>query len=168
MKTSGYDISGQYLFSEDLSVNAFVNQDWRDSEQAGSSNFSTANWFAKVDEQSTVVGLGAQYQNLMDKKLALGIDYNYSDGQSDTEVTQGLTTPYGDYFSTTHNVNAFADYQFSESMGVRFDWIFEQYQDADWSNHGMSVDQIPNVLTFGDLGHDYSAHYFGVTLSYQL
>ncbi|AQS37059.1 decaheme-associated outer membrane protein, MtrB/PioB family [Shewanella psychrophila] len=166
--TSGYDISGQYLINEDLSFNAFLNQDWRESEQASSSNFSTPNWYANADEQSTVVGLGMLYQNLLDKQLSLGVDYNYSDGQSDTEVTQGLTTPYGAYFSTSHNVNAFADYQMSESMGIRFDWIFEQYQDADWSNQGLSVDSIPNVLIFGDLSHDYNAHYFGVTLSYQL
>ena len=166
--TSGYDISGQYLVDKDLSLNAFLNQDWRDSEQAGSSNFSTPNWYSTADEQSTVVGLGILYQNLLDKTLSLGIDYNYSDGQSDTQVTQGLTTPYGAYFSTSHNVNAFADYQMSESIALRFDWIFEQYQDADWSNQGMSVDSIPNVLIFGDLSHDYNAHYFGVTLSYSL
>ncbi|WP_223293020.1 MULTISPECIES: MtrB/PioB family decaheme-associated outer membrane protein [Shewanella] len=166
--TSGYDISGQYLANEDLSFNAFFNQDWRDSDQAGSSNFSTANWYANVDEQSTILGLGMLYQNLVDKKLSLGIDYNYSDGQSDTEVKQGLVTPYGDYFSTSHNVNAFADYQFSESMAIRLDWIFEQYQDADWSDQDVSMSTIPNVLTFGDLSHDYSAHYFGLTLSYQL
>lgn len=168
VETSGYDISAQYLVNEDLNFNAFLNQDWRDSDQAGSSNFSSANWFSNVDEQSTVVGVGMQYQNLMDKKLSLGIDYNYSDGQSDTEVEQGLATPYGDYFSTSHNINAFADYQFSESLAIRVDWIFEQYQDADWSNQNVTMSTIPNVLTFGDLSHDYSAHYLGLTLSYEL
>ncbi len=168
VKTSGYDISAQYLFNRDLSINAFFNQDWRDSEQAGSSNFGDVNWYANLDEQSTLVGAGMQYQNLMDSKLSLGLDYNYSDGQSDTELTQGLTSPFGDYFSTKHNINAFADYQFSENMAIRIDWIFEQYEDADWSNQGIALDAIPNVLTFGSLSHDYSAHYLGLTLSYQL
>jgi len=168
VKTSGYDISAQYLIDEDLSLNAFLNQDWRDSEQAGSSNFGSANWYANSDERSTLVGAGMQYQNLMDSKLSLGLDYNYSDGQSDTEITQGLTSPYGDYFSTKHNINAFADYQFSEKMAIRIDWIFEQYEDADWSNQGLALDAIPNVLTFDSLSHDYSAHYLGLTLSYQL
>lgn len=166
--TQGYDISANYLFSERFSINAYLNQDWRDSDQAGSSNFSLPNWYANTDETSTLVGAGLDYIQLLDKKLDLGIDYSYSDGQSDTEVTQGLTSPYGDYFSEKHNINAFAKYQFGEKMALRFDWIFENYKDSDWLNQGLTVDSIPNVLTFGDLSHNYSAHYVGLTFSYQL
>ncbi|WP_037428290.1 MtrB/PioB family decaheme-associated outer membrane protein [Shewanella colwelliana] len=168
INTQGYDLSIQYAVNADLHLNAYLNQDWRDSEQAGSSNFAGPNWFTNSEDNSTLVGAGIGYQNLMDKKLKLGLDYTYSDGQSDTEVSQGFSSPYGSYYSTQHNVNAFADYQMSETIGLRFDWIFEQYQDADWANSGLSVDSIPNVLTFGSLSHDYSAHYFGLTLSYKL
>ncbi|MGP1782754.1 MtrB/PioB family outer membrane beta-barrel protein, partial [Shewanella frigidimarina] len=45
---------------------------------------------------------------------------------------------------------------------------FENYKDSDWLNQGLTVDSIPNVLTFGDLSHNYSAHYVGLTFSYQL
>ncbi|MCL1139090.1 MtrB/PioB family decaheme-associated outer membrane protein [Shewanella pneumatophori] len=166
--TQGYDISANYLLSDDLSINAYLNQDWRDSDQAGSSNFGLPNWFVNTDEKSTVIGAGVDYLHLLDKKLDLGLDYTYSDGQSDTEITQGLTSPYGDYFAKRHNINAFAQYHLNEKMALRFDWIFENYQDSDWLNQGTSVDTIPNVLTFGDLSHDYSAHYVGLTFSYQL
>ncbi|MCG9696212.1 MtrB/PioB family decaheme-associated outer membrane protein [Shewanella sp. Isolate11] len=168
VETQGYDLSANYAINDNISLNAFVNQDWRDSDQAGSSNFGTPNWFATAEEQSTLIGTGINYGNLMDNKLNLGLDYTYSDGQSDTQVTQGLQSPYGDYYSTKHNVNAFARYQVSEAVGLRFDWIYEQYQDTDWANQGLTLDAIPNVLSFGDLSHDYSSHYFGLTLSYQL
>ncbi|WP_299806630.1 MtrB/PioB family decaheme-associated outer membrane protein [uncultured Shewanella sp.] len=166
--TQGYDISANYLFSDDFSVNAYLNQDWRDSEQAGSNNFSLPNWYANTDETSTLVGIGFDYLQLLDKKLDLGLDYSYSDGQSDTEIIQGLTSPYGDYFAEKHNINAFAKYQLGEKMALRFDWIFENYKDSDWLNQGLTVDSIPNVLTFGDLSHNYSAHYVGLTFSYEL
>lgn len=166
--TQGYDISANYLFSENFSVNAYLNQDWRDSDQAGSSNFSLPNWYANTDETSTLVGVGFDYLQLLDNKLDLGLDYSYSDGQSDTEITQGLTSPYGDYFAETHNINAFAKYQLGEKMALRFDWIFENYKDSDWLNQRLTVDSIPNVLTFGDLSHNYSAHYVGLTFSYSL
>ncbi|QLE84965.1 MtrB/PioB family decaheme-associated outer membrane protein [Shewanella sp. Scap07] len=164
----GYDVSMHYQANDDLTFNAFVNQDWRDSDQAGTSNFVSPNWFATISDESTVLGAGMAYSNLLDKQLALGLDYSFSDGKSDTEVTQGISTPYQDHYAKRHNVNAYADYQFSDKFGLRFDWIFEQYQDADWQNANLAPDAIPNVLTFGDLGHDYSAHYFGLTLSYQL
>ncbi|WP_299788017.1 MtrB/PioB family decaheme-associated outer membrane protein [uncultured Shewanella sp.] len=168
VESTGYDVSIQYLFDEALSFNAFVNQDWRDSDQAGSTNFGEANWYANQDERSSLVGASVKYENLMDSKLSLGLDYNYSDGQSDTEVTQGVTAQFGDYYSTKHNINAFADYRFSEKLSIRVDWLFEQYEDEDWSNNGLTLDAIPNVLTFSSLSQDYRAHYLGLTLSYHL
>ncbi|MCE9678231.1 MtrB/PioB family decaheme-associated outer membrane protein [Shewanella sp. AS1] len=168
VESQGYSLSGHYAINEQIILNAFINQDWRDSDQAGSSNFGSPTWYATTEEESTILGAGIHYANLLDKKLNLGLDYSYADGQSDTQVSQGLKSPYGDYFSTKHNVNAFADYQFSESIGLRFDWIYEQYEDADWANQGLTMDAIPNVLSFGDVSHDYSAHYFGLTLRYQL
>ncbi|MGS0728407.1 MtrB/PioB family decaheme-associated outer membrane protein, partial [Shewanella sp. 0m-11] len=163
VNTQGYDVSANYLLSDDIIINAFLNQDWRDSDQAGSSNFGLPNWYVNTDEESTLVGAGLDYLQLLDKKLDLGVAYTYSDGQSDTEITQGLTSPYGDYFAKKHNINAFAKYQLGEQMALRFDWIFENYKDSDWLNQGLTVDSIPNVLTFGDLSHNYSAHYVGLT-----
>ncbi|MFV7769708.1 MtrB/PioB family decaheme-associated outer membrane protein [Shewanella marisflavi] len=166
--SQGYDLSAQYAISENLNFNAFVNQDWRDSDQAGSNNYAGANWFANTEDEATLIGAGIDYSNLLEKRLRIGLDYSFSDGQSDTEVSQGLHNPYGDYYATKHNINAFADFSLSNGLGLRFDWIFEQYQDADWANDQLMPDSIPNVLSFGDLSHDYSAHYFGVTLSYRL
>ena len=149
--THGYDISASYLLSDDIIINAYLNQDWRDSDQAGSSNFGLPNWYVNTDEKSTLVGAGIDYRHLLDKKLDLGLEYSYSDGQSDTEVTQGLSSPYGDYFSEKHNINAFAKYQLDEKIALRLDWIFENYQDSDWLNQGLALDAIPNVLIFGDM-----------------
>lgn len=164
----GYDLSAQYVLSSDLNLTAFVNQDWRDSDQAGSNSFSTPDWYSTAEEKSTLIGAGLSYQNLFDHHLDIGLDYSYSDGQSDIEVTYGITSPYGDFYARKHNINAYAKYKFADSMSLRVDWLFEKYQDANWQNQGTSWDTIPNVLSFGDMGHDYNAHYLGLTLSYQM
>ncbi|KIO37370.1 MtrB/PioB family decaheme-associated outer membrane protein [Shewanella sp. cp20] len=166
--SQGYDLSASYALSKQVNLNAFINQDWRDSDQAGSNNFGSANWYASTEDKATLIGAGVDYDALLENRLRLGLNYSYSDGQSDTEVSQGLHSPYGSYYATRHNLNAFADFNLSDSLGLRLDWIFEQYQDADWANENLSPSSIPNVLTFGDLSHDYNAHYFGVTLNYQL
>jgi MtrB/PioB family decaheme-associated outer membrane protein len=164
----GYYASAQYLLSSNLSLNAYLNQDWRDTEQAGSNQFSAPDWYSISAEKSTQIGAGLVYQNLFDKPLDLGLDYHYSDGQSDTDITYGINSPYGDYYSRKHNINAYAKYKFADSMSLRVDWLFEKYQDANWQNQGTSWDTIPNVLSFGDMSHDYNAHYLGLTLSYQM
>lgn len=164
----GYDVTAQYLISDNLSLNAYLNQDWRDSDQAGSNRFSTPDWYSTAEEKSTLIGAGIAYQNLLDNRLDLGLDYSYSDGQSDTEITYGITSPYGDYYSRKHNINAYAKYKLADSMSLRFDWLFEKYQDANWQNQNITWDTVPNVLSFGDISHDYNAHYLGLTLSYQM
>ncbi len=164
----GYDISSEYLISEDLSVNAYLNQDWRDSDQAGSNNFSTPDWFSSTQEKSTILGAGLIYKNLWDNSLDLGFDYSYADGESDTDITYGINSPYGDYYSRKHNINAYANYKLTDNMSLRVDWLFEKYKDADWQNQHTSWDTVPNVLSFGDLSHNDNAHYLGFTLRYQM
>ncbi|QSX42003.1 MtrB/PioB family decaheme-associated outer membrane protein [Shewanella cyperi] len=167
VRYTGLALSAQYPLSENLSLHGFANQDWRDSDQAGSTLGSTPNWKAEIRDRSTAAGLGLDWAGLMDNRLALGLDYQYADGQSDTNIEMGLESPYGDYDSVRHTLKAHADYSFSERMSLRLDWLFESYEDRDWSNDGLSPSSIPNVILLGDLGQDYSAHYLGLSLSYR-
>ncbi|OXS00114.1 MtrB/PioB family decaheme-associated outer membrane protein [Shewanella algae] len=164
----GYGLSGNYQFSAQFGLNAWLNQDWQDTDQTGSASFGPSGWYSRASDSSTVAGFGIYYNELLDKQLDLGFDWQYSKGESDTDVSQGLTLDYGDYYSRRHTFNAFAKYHFSDKMALRLDWLFEHYQDSDWLNQGLTPDSIPNVLSFGDLGQDYNAHYLGLTLSYSL
>ena len=167
VQATGYDLTAQYAINSDVSVNAYVSQDWRDSDQAGSNNFGLPNWYSAIEDSSTLFGTGLLYQRLWDNSVDVGIDYTYSKGESDTDVTQGITGRYGDYFSRKHNINAYAKYRVNDNINLRFDWLFEHYKDANGMSD-LALDAIPNVLTFGPLQQDYNAHYFGLTLSYQL
>ncbi len=166
-KDVSYDINVNYMINDDMSVNAFYNRQDIDSEQSGSTNLSTANWYGNIEDDIDVVGVGFSYDNLLEKKLRLGVDYTYSNSSSDTQVSQGITGDYGDYSAEIHNVNLYGQYQFSEKLALRFDYKLEKYEDNDLAN-SLAVDSIPNVLSFGDNNHDYTAQLVMFSVSYKL
>ncbi|MGS0728442.1 MtrB/PioB family outer membrane beta-barrel protein, partial [Shewanella sp. 0m-11] len=118
-------------------------------------------------DQFDIIGAGFSYNNLMEQKLRLGVDYTYSDSNSNTQVTQGITGDYGDYYAKVHNVNVYALYKATEKMDLRLDYKMENYKDNDAAND-IAVDGIWNVLSFGNNSHDYNAHLIMLSMSYRL
>ncbi|GIU23268.1 membrane protein [Shewanella colwelliana] len=166
-KDISYDISASYLINDDMMINAFYNRQNIDSEQAGSTNFSAPNWYGIIEDQVDVIGAGFSYNNLLEKKLRLGVDYTYSDSSSNTQVTQGITGDYGDYYSNVHNINVYGQYQATEKMALRLDYKMENYKDNDPGNQ-IAPDGIWNVVSFGSNSHDYTAHMVMLSMSYKL
>ncbi|WP_345847662.1 MtrB/PioB family decaheme-associated outer membrane protein [Shewanella algae] len=166
-KDVSYDINLSYLLSDDMMVNAFYDRQNIDSQQAGSNNFAAPNWFGLVEDQVDVMGAGFSYNNLLEKKLRLGVDYTYSDSSSNTQVQQGLTGDYDDYYAKVHNVNFYGQYQATEKMAVRLDYKMEKYKDND-SGNNIAPDGIWNVVGFGYNNHDYNAHLIMLSMSYKM
>ena len=166
-KDLSYDASVSYLINDDMTVTAFYNRQNIDSEQAGSSNLGAPNWYGVVEDQVDVLGAGFSYNNLLENKLRLGVDYTYSDSNSNTQVSQGITGDYGDYYAKVHNVNVYALYKATEKMDLRLDYKMENYKDNDAAND-ITPDGIWNVLSFGSNSHDYNAHFIMLSMSYRL
>ncbi|MGE6651193.1 MtrB/PioB family decaheme-associated outer membrane protein [Shewanella colwelliana] len=166
-KDISYDVSASYLINDDMMINAFYNRQNIDSQQAGSTNFSAPNWYGIIEDQVDVIGAGFSYNNLLEKKLRLGVDYTYSDSSSNTQVTQGITGDYGDYYSNVHNINVYGQYQATDKMALRLDYKMENYKDNDPGNQ-IAPDGIWNVVSFGSNSHDYTAHMVMLSMSYKL
>jgi MtrB/PioB family decaheme-associated outer membrane protein len=166
-KDTSYDANLSYMFSADVMLNAFYNHQVIESAQSGSSNFATATWQANIEDAVDVMGAGLSYNNLMDSRLRLGLDYTYSDSDSTTQVRQGITGDYGDYFAKVHNVNLYAQYQATDKMGLRLDYKIEKYLDNDAAND-IAPDAIWNIVGFGSNSHDYTAHMIMLSMSYKL
>ncbi|MDF0534343.1 MtrB/PioB family decaheme-associated outer membrane protein [Shewanella yunxiaonensis] len=162
-----YDANINYQLLKDLNLNLFYSYENIKNEQAGSSTYSTPNWFANTEDKVDVAGAGVYYDNLLEKKLRLGLDYTYSKSSSTTKVRQGVTGDYGDYYSKEHDINAYAQYQATEKVALRLDYKMIKYLDNDDAND-LAVDSIWNVLSFGDTSHDYTAHLVMLSVNYKL
>ncbi|MGL4896013.1 MAG: MtrB/PioB family decaheme-associated outer membrane protein, partial [Shewanella sp.] len=164
---TSYDANISYMITNDLLATAFYNHQTIESEQAGSKNFSTPTWVGMVEDDVDVFGAGLSYNNLLENKLRLGLDYTYSNSDSNTQVRQAITGDYGDYFAKVHNINLYAQYQATEKMALRFDYKVENYKDNDAAND-IAVDGIWNLVGFGSNSHDYTAQMFMLSMSYKL
>ncbi len=160
----GYDLSANYRVNKALNLHAFAGQQWIESNQAGSQSFSTADWTYRIEDRFDYAGVGASYGGLMDDRLTLGADYQYTESSSDTQVSRGQ--PYGDYIQWAHSVRAYADYALSQRTNVRLDYRYERYYDTDYAD--VASDSIPGLITLGDMGHNYNAHLLMLTLTYSL
>lgn len=166
-KDTSYDANISYMITADLLATAFYNYQIIESEQAGSNNYSTPTWTGFIEDKVDVVGAGISYNNLLENKLRLGLDYTYSNSDSNTQVRQGITGDYGDYFAKVHNINLYAQYQATEKLALRFDYKIENYKDNDAAND-IAVDGIWNVVGFGTNNHDYTAQMLMLSMSYKL
>jgi MtrB/PioB family decaheme-associated outer membrane protein len=166
-KDTNYDINVNYMINNDINLNTFYNHQIIKSAQSGSANVSIATWQADIEDTVDVVGAGLSYNNLMDSRLRLGLDYTYSDSDSTTQVRQGVSGDYGDYFAKVHNINIYAQYQATDKMSLRIDYKMEKYLDNDDAND-IEPDTIWNVMSLGNLQHDYTAHMIMLNVRYTL
>ncbi|QGS50357.1 MtrB/PioB family decaheme-associated outer membrane protein [Shewanella putrefaciens] len=168
-KDTSYDANISYMITTDLLATAFYNYQIIKSDQAqvDIKESSTPNWFSYIEDKVDVVGAGISYNNLLENKLRMGLDYTYSNSDSNTQVRQGITGDYGDYFAKVHNINLYAQYQATEKMAWRLDYKVENYKDNDAAND-IAVDGIGNVVGFGSNSHDYTAQMIMLSMSYKL
>ncbi|QYJ87945.1 MtrB/PioB family decaheme-associated outer membrane protein [Shewanella mesophila] len=159
----GYDINLSLQLSEHLNAYGFAGQQWINSNQ---SNSSQTNWYADVEDDFINLGTGMSYNGLMEDKLTLGMDYLFSNSNSNTYVTSDITSPYDDYYSYNHSANIYADYILNELMTLNLSYRYERYYDTDAAV--TDVNSIPGLVTLGDINHNYNAHQVMLSFSYKL
>ncbi|MCL1142845.1 MtrB/PioB family decaheme-associated outer membrane protein [Shewanella gaetbuli] len=162
----GYDINLNMAFNQHIDGYVFAGQQWINSNQVGSQGFARPDWAADIEDEFVNLGLGASYSGLMQDKLTLGVDYLFSNSVSDTYVITDGTSPYGDYFSYNHSASLYADYAMNEQMALKITYRYERYFDTDAANVG--VNDIPGMITLGDINHNYNAHQVMLSFTYKL
>ncbi|MFC3187554.1 MtrB/PioB family decaheme-associated outer membrane protein, partial [Shewanella intestini] len=164
----GYDMNVNLAMSKHVNGYVFGGQQWINSNQAGSQHYSAPDWHADIEDEFINLGAGVSYSGLLQDQLTLGLDYLFSNSISDT-YTNGLgnnNTAFGDYYSYTHSASAYANYDLSQDMAVKLTYRYERYFDTDAAQVG--VNDIPGMITLGDINHDYNAHQVMLSFTYKL
>ncbi|QIZ76017.1 MtrB/PioB family decaheme-associated outer membrane protein [Ferrimonas lipolytica] len=160
----GFDLGLSYQIGK-ANLHVYGGQQWINTEQQGSSGGSgSANWFTDVEDEFVHLGFGADYQLL--ENTVVGVDYLYADSTSDTVMKQGVTVPYDDYFATSHSVNLFTEVEIRTGMAVRLDYQYERFEETDYGN--VDPYEVDNLVTLGNLDHNYNAHLIMLSFSYDL
>lgn len=168
VKDYGYNLQLSAQLSNKLNVFASAGQQWIASDITGSQAYSTPDWYNNIDDEFIDLNVGFTYDGLMDDRLSIGGNYQFSNSSSDTLIT--TTTPtnesYGDYYSYSHNVELYGRYALSDRMGLKLSYQYERYYDTDYAE--VSTNAVPGLVTLGELNHNYNAHLLMLTFSYIL
>ncbi|MBY5920994.1 MtrB/PioB family decaheme-associated outer membrane protein [Ferrimonas balearica] len=159
---TGYDINLNY-HQEALSFYLFYNAYNLDTRQIGS-NTGTL-WQGRQDDDAQSAGLGAEYRGAFSDRLDLGVDLVWADSDTLTRTEQGLGNDLGAYDATRTTLDIYGRYHLSDHSSVQLDLLYQEYEDSSFLNQGLQPNSIGNVLTFGDLSHDYSDYL--INLSYR-
>ncbi|QIZ78034.1 MtrB/PioB family decaheme-associated outer membrane protein [Ferrimonas lipolytica] len=156
---SGYDISLNYQPMANLNVYLFGGQQWIESDQTDLN--SAGRYSGQVEDTFSHIGVGSRYDGLWQDKLAIGVDYSFSESESDTEV--GGSNVYGDYNAWSHNVDLYAEYQLTAKASVKANYGYERYYDTNYGSVNSS-----SYTTLGNLDSNYVAHLVMLTFNYAL
>ncbi|MBR9729619.1 MtrB/PioB family decaheme-associated outer membrane protein [Shewanella intestini] len=163
----GYDMNVNLAMSKHVNGYVFAGQQWINSNQAGSQSYTSADWQADIEDEFINLGTGVSYSGLMQDQLTVGLDYLFSNSISDTLTTAtGDSNSFGDDYSYTHSATAYANYDVSQDMAVKLTYRYERYFDTDAAQVG--VNDIPGMITLGDINHDYNAHQVMLSFTYKL
>lgn len=157
-------LDAQYLFSEDVSFNAYVNRACYNSEQAGSTTVSTPDWTAINNTVILTAGLGGTYQVIEDE-LLVGMDYVHAQSTGIYEVED--QTEFPDLTTTRDAIKVYADYNLSEELVVNVTYLYEQYKEENWQVDNVDPNTNDFVLSMGEISPDYSIGVIWASLKYK-
>lgn len=165
-KLASIALDAAYQWSEELSGHAYVGWDRYESEQAGSQEPNSPDWF--VDNEDTVdsVGLGLRWKQ--SERLEIGSEYTFSRSKGETDMKSynplPPVSPFPDLETKMHSLRLYADYKLEKNTTLKLSYRYEKYDEDDWSLDGVSPATIPEVLVLGEGDPSYDQHVIGVSL----
>jgi MtrB/PioB family decaheme-associated outer membrane protein len=151
-----------------LQVFAFASHQDYESSQSGSRTFSTPTWIADTKDSFGTVGLALKYQP-DGGRFSFNFDYMFSKSIGETGIESSLETsvPFPDLETQLNRVELYLNFEYSEKLSLRFGWLFEDYDSADWSRDGVAVSSIPTVLSLGEESFSYKIHVPAVSMQFK-
>ncbi|WP_298444111.1 MtrB/PioB family decaheme-associated outer membrane protein [uncultured Ferrimonas sp.] len=161
---SGYDLAINYQPLPQLDLYLLGGQQRIESNQLGSQSFAQVDWRSDNEDRFMHIGIGSRYSGLLQQALVLGLDYSYSQSESDAAVTN--QSAFADYSAWSHNANLYAEYAINAAAKLKLNYRYERYYDTDYAD--VSACTTEGLTPLGNLSSNYNAHQLMLTLSYVL
>jgi hypothetical protein len=115
------------------------------------------------DENLTqTVGLGFNWSAIPDE-LDLGADLAYAKFTGKMEFADSRALPELEF--TLLSFNLHGTYRMTESLSLRGEYRYEEYEEDDWTKDGL-VNEIPSLLSLGTAARDTATSLGIVSLRY--
>jgi len=138
-----------------------------ESEQSGSEQFATPDWFAQNTDSFYTTGAGFRVRQI-GGKFDLQIDYTRSDGNSEITMNSasGGLSYFPDLESTLDYLRLKLAYKRSDRLELTMNVRYQSFTTEDWGLEGVGPATIPVVLTMGANPYDDEVVIFGLGFRY--
>jgi MtrB/PioB family decaheme-associated outer membrane protein len=154
--------------SERTQAHAFGQGERTRSHQAGSQLFAQPDWWARIEDEVDVAGIGLKHV-VLKGKLDLGADYTWSRSHTDVAVDAGIVSPsFPEARTSRDTLRLQATYRVKDNLSVVGNYWYERYEAADWHYDDLLPATVPNLLVFGDQPPHYRVNVVGLAVRYRL
>jgi len=172
-----WSLDASWTPNESINTYAYYTNESFHSRQSGRS-FSdpitaadpNRNWRQRDDDHVDTVGVGFEWLAIADR-VTLHADFVYSFAKTaiDVETAPALppAVPFPNADSRLYDVSLQVELKIVEHVKARVGYLFESYEQDDWSLAGVQPSTINEVLTLGQKSPNYSAHLVGFGIEYQ-
>jgi MtrB/PioB family decaheme-associated outer membrane protein len=168
-----------YSLNQNLNLFSFLTYERINSLQQGFNHDSTAEtlvprnpeniWTVVSLDQIYTVGAGINWQ-IIEDILNIQIDYTYSNANTRINPTINNTINaenLPDLTTQLHSLVIKTDYQFRKNLLLRLSYRLESFKTKDFTQDGIVVNTVPQLLSLGNQSPDYLAHLAGLSIIYQ-
>lgn len=149
-----------------INLYLFGARDEIQSHMAGSSSFSSPDWFARQRDTVHTVTSGVELDQLF-KNISLGLNYTHSRSRGEIAQLPVPAIPFPDLRTRLNSAGLYVKYALKERLVLRFDYYKERYRTEDWALDGVDVDTVPALLALGQMSPDYNVTVLGTALEYR-
>jgi len=91
-----------------------------------------------------------------------------SNSTGKVSVNTGAPDAEFPYLETSlHTLKVYGNIHLQENLTVHVEYWYERYSSKDWMLDGVSVDTIPNVISFGESTPAYDEHVAMISVRYR-
>jgi MtrB/PioB family decaheme-associated outer membrane protein len=166
-RSRGYGADLTAAVTETTRLRFFAEAERLHSNQAGSSTATYADWSARNEDSTDLVGVGVT-QLVMGGKLELKADLTYTRSESDVTVFANSADPLFPTATTTvQSVKLNATYKYSEKISFNGGYWYEHYHSSDWRYDGVMPTTVSNFLSVGEESPNYNVNVFSASVRYR-
>jgi len=127
------------------------------------------NWWS-MDSRDKIYTAGAGLDwNVIEKKLKVKVDFLASHARTETTPhSDGLAfLPLPDLKTDLYRITMTAEYNIKKNMGLRFRYLYENFDTSDFARDLVTPDTLANVILLGNGTPNYSVHVVGISYFYK-
>lgn len=158
------NLSLTYLPARSFSMTAFLSNENLWSRQAGSEDFSTADWFATNEDRNKTAGLSMEYLPSESQwTFAAYLAHSEFEGKTHVDAT-GSEPPFPDLVARMSRAEFSATRSFSKDTTLKLAYIRESLDTRDWQIDWIGQQSMASYLVTGQTSPDYSADVVALSL----